>query len=390
MGENLTTETDGQLFINKQRIDTVRVDTLFSWLKRDAVGTSSLTSSGLGGVSQFKWGFDFRPGKVTGFRHDGSPHPDAFGHLETKGTKERKFAAVLMSNSELYEYRIKWRTLPYLLGHLYSIGVTGLCLVYLCAAAVAQSRLKESLLKVLRMTANKSPEEFAEAFPQPTGVFPPGFTEDPMIPSEEEESVVSQSEAQDEPDYPDTQSSDDEESNEPPAATEQVRFTETVREVHEFTEGGGQRPVLRPSQEPTVSYSAVTSTGSRVPDMDVAPGAGEALSEIFRKTSLTPGPVNLPAGEKTTPTLVSLGSVKDRPQRRPSEASTAGSVQPPEAQDEPMDYDEAMQGAGNVQTDQDPQATGGGGQGIIGNPANPNLYEVPMSPQGVTLGPRID
>jgi hypothetical protein len=148
----------------------VRFDTLCTYIFRGAQeGDHKPTDYDLGSYSKWKWGYDFRPGKICQERFidkkgEYFKHPDTYGHVEKRNTTERRQSS-LIETEELLEFKLNWASSGYINGYLNNVGVTMWAAMFQAMKLVNHDRgYREAMLHVCRTCADRTPELLIERF----------------------------------------------------------------------------------------------------------------------------------------------------------------------------------------------------------------------------------
>ena len=312
-----------------------RTDTMLTWLFRGApAGESKPPSFDLGGYSSWKWGFDFRPGKITEERlrrPNGTfeIHPDTYGHLEIKGSKERHQAECIKTES-LLDFDIEWRNIGFILGYLNSVGVTMMAIVYECALANGGNKaFPTAIRKVCELTCNRTPEDIIAQYGS-DAEFPSGFDEEEYasVYSAPTSAKTSQTSRGKPKDFAEALAEGDIPKNPPPP-----KFYEVVREK-EIIKADGQKETVKVKE--TILQSQYT---------DVAQGTASAASGTPDLVEITASETEFPQIGTRTSRLQSLGTVP-KPQGSRLQETTETSETP--AEDLPSGETEQEVGEGDV------------------------------------------
>ena len=312
-----------------------RVDTMLTWLFRGAqAGESKPPSFDLGGYSDWKWGFDFRPGKVTEARlprPNGTfeVHPDTWSHLEIKGTQERRQAECIKTGS-LMDFDVEWRNIGFILGYLNSVGVTMMAIVFECALANGGNKsFPVSLRKVCELTANRTPDDIVAQYGS-DAEFPSGFDEIEYasVYSAPNSAKTSQTSRGKTRDFAEALAEGDIPKNPPP------RFYEVVREK-EIIKADGQKEVVKVTE--TILQSQYT---------DVAQGTASSSGNEPETVEIRASESEFPAIGTRPSGLQSLGKVP-KPQGSRLEGIQESSETP--AGEEPAEEsEEGVEGEGDT------------------------------------------
>ena len=163
----------------------IRFDTLVTYIFRGAQeGDRKPTTYDLGGYSEWKWGYNFCPGKVHQARYVDSEgkvykHPDTYGHVEMRGSKERQQSS-LIETEELLEFKLNWRSVGYINGYLNNVGVTMMAALFEAMLLVNHDQgYYKAMQTVCQHTADRSPElllqRFSGQFAVPEGFKPEDY-----------------------------------------------------------------------------------------------------------------------------------------------------------------------------------------------------------------------